>query len=193
MGKMKKGWWGRAISTVLLFSGFFTACTFHAQIPKENGIAFPDRGNRIPLTAALYVKPVMRNYTFRQPSQEVFFDDILCRYAEATVRDLFREVLILDAMEGGASGKRYDVIVAPELEKTYLHLPQRVASVTMKWTVLDNTGKAIYQNSFMGNGECKGIFHRNTASGECFLRAVRDQFGKARAGLLSSRWWEISR
>jgi hypothetical protein len=125
--------------------------------------------------------------------QEVGFDDILSRSVVATARYLFREVILLDSMEAGSSGQRYDVIVTPELEKTFLHLPYRTASVTMKWTVWDNAGKAIYQNSFTGSGECKDLWHRNSASEQCFVRAIQDHFRKAAEGLRSSRWWEFLR
>lgn len=190
---MEKRLIGRAFICVVLLPVLFISCTFHAQIPKDNVVAFSPSSVRIPLTAALYVKSNLRNYTFRRPMLVVAFDDTLSRYVEATTRQMFREVVILDEMGRGTSSQHNDVIVTPVLEKMDFDPGHRVASMTIRWTILNSAGKIIYQNSFTGDGECKDEFTFPRASEQCFSRAIRDQFKKAQEGILSSRWWDISR
>lgn len=150
---------------------------------------------RIPLRAGLCMPPNFREFVvpmYRQDYQDFYgkFGEALTVGAEGMAKKAFKEVVVLAQAEEAAS-QRVDVVVTPAIDYIGFDYGDSTATVKVKWTVADVSGRVLYMNTFIGQGDGKGTsFRYPTKLKKACTRAIEDHFDKTLVGLSGSRWWE---
>jgi len=198
---------------VLLFFLYSCASPQFSKIdismPKDFEMINTEIKDKIPLRAGLYLKPDIRNYSKKGPiasfvTHTTFsMGDALSSGSERVLRNIFKDVVIIDQLESDLSTKNIDVIVTPELVGIYgqakmidgSKVPKAVNQLVMKWNIVSPDGKIIYVNTITGEGLQKLSFSFTSAGiaedeKNNMLMLIKDQFQKAQEDIYSSGWWK---
>lgn len=181
------------------------------KVPNDFQMTTTEVRDKIPLTAGLYLKPDIRNYllkgSFGLAGVSVFVGDALCVGSERMLKNIFRNVVIIDPVEGNLPTKNIDVIVTPELlgissmpkktennNESWWHKPV-VSQLTIKWNVVSLDGKNIYFNTIIGEIAPKTVLSQwvsviEEVARENMIALLNDHFLKAQNDLYSNAWWK---
>jgi hypothetical protein len=180
---------------LVLFITLIGGCTSYMEFPIKLSSQY-DGGDKIPLRAGLYMTKNFKEYMQIigriEYHTDVFgkFGEALSKGAESMTTKAFREVVILDQVDQEAS-KKVNVLITPEIDSIVSNYVGPTATVKIKWTIKDITGKVLYMNTFVGEGSGKGTsFRYPTALENAYTRAIEDHFNKAFAGISKNKWWE---
>jgi hypothetical protein len=179
------------IATMALFTG---CAPKYVEFPVTLSPQAEQIG-KVPLRAGLCMPSEFREFVvpmYRQDYQTSFgsFGKALSTGAEQVAKRIFRDVVVLgNAAEAGA--QQVDVVVTPTVDRIAFNYDASTATVKVKWTITDVSGKVLYMNTFIGEGDGKGTSIRYpTKLKHACTRAINDHFDKALVGLSDKRWWQ---
>jgi hypothetical protein len=189
-----------AASSLFVLSFFLYSCAspqfsrINVSMPKDFELSNAEIKDKIPLRAGLYLKPDMKNYVKKGPigsavtHTSFLMGDALCGGSEKMLRNIFKDVLIIDHMESDLSVRNIDVIVTPDLVGM-------TGKLVIKWNIVSLDGKIIYVNTITGEATPKMSWSFTSAGIEedernNMLLIVKDQFRKAQDDLYNSGWWK---
>jgi hypothetical protein len=170
------------------------------NIPEDQlRVATPE--NKIPLKAGLYLSQVFRTTQIsvvigQRKMNDIHIGDALNSGTEKMMRNLFREVTVLDQLGNAQDSTvlNYDVIVTPQVEQFELRHVMGTLSAhwvtqnTIKWSIVSPEGKEIYQNMIRSD-EIK-ISWFDEKNPEAVIKTLKDQFQKAQEDIYSNGWWK---
>jgi hypothetical protein len=181
----------------------------NVSMPRDFEFSNAEIKDKIPLRAGLYLKPDMKNYVKKGPlgsavtHTSFLMGDALCGGSERMLRNIFKDVLVIDHLESDLSARNIDVIVTPDLVGITAQnkmvegsrLINRVIELVIKWNIVSLDGKSIYVNTITGESPAKASFSFLSSGIEedernNMLRVVKDQFRKAQDDLYNNGWWK---
>jgi hypothetical protein len=146
----------------------------------------PQPAAKIPLRAALYLSPGLRN----QRSFGNFpLGEAMSSSAEKTLKMIFKDVVVLGGtdtpQEAGVniviSAKYENLVGTGRLNGKW--------DIVYKWTVVTPNGKTLYVNTITGTGS-SNAFVGTTRFGNALSEAIKDHYEQLIANLVASKWWK---
>lgn len=196
--------------TLLLFVPFILcSCAspqftkIEVKIPNDFKMNDTEIMEKIPLVAGLFLKSDIKNFIYKGSAEPIplmqrvsfFMGAPLCAGSERILKNIFKDVVVIDQLESNLSGQNIDVIVTPELIEIKRFRHNTKMRLTMKWNIVSIDGKNIYFNTITGEVQPQPIY-KFTASGmeekqrENMIALINDHFLKAQTDLYSNGWWK---
>ena len=187
-------------SVILPFMAFLLVVCGCAPftVPANVQVHRPAASQLVPLRAALYLPQQFKSYVFignkgGQPIR-ILIGDALVAGAEQSMREVFKEVVIVDDLNLDLSARNFYIIISPEI----VEIDNRVngfgwdSLVASKWTIKGQDGRLLYVNTVTGKGQYKAFttaFSLREHLVKSMIPAVEDHYNKLTAHLLSMKWW----
>lgn len=156
---------------------------------------------KIPLKAGLYLSQAFRSTQTPlaiggNKFGDIYIGEALSSAAEKMMRNLFREVTVLDKHGNSqdSTAMTYDVIVTPQVELfEFRHV--KVGFLTARWTtqnvitwrIVSPEGKELYQNTIRSD-EIK-ISWFDPKHPEPIIETFKGQFQEAQKDIYANGWW----
>jgi hypothetical protein len=213
----------KLISLLLLIIFILGSCAtpeLHMVLRERVDIRPIPGSNKIPLRAGVWVNPSLRTMkvafvrgetfgtrgsTIQLQPGTIFLGDLLSQNIEAMLKNIFKEIAMIDPIDSPASlpGMGYDVIVKPKL----LIYEQRInfagysspapcmVQITIEWDISSVAGKPIYSTTIKGEGI---VDHHNKSGSrsvpetnkKAIISSVEDSMQKAQDDIYMGGWWE---
>jgi hypothetical protein len=115
--------------------------------------------------------------------------------AERSMREVFKEAVIVEDLNFDLTARNISAIIAPEI----VEIDNRVngfgwdSLVSSKWTIKGKDGRLLYVNTVTGKGQYKAFttaFSLRDHLVKSMIPAVEDHYNKLTAHLLSVKWWD---
>lgn len=161
--------------------------------PKDFPMTATARASKIPLRAALYIKPIYQNLT--PPGEKTIqMGEAFLGGSERMLRNIFQEVTVID----NTDKKGYDVMVIPEnimwgRGTVRTPLVRSWYQMDITWNVLSPEGKVIYISTVRSEliralpaGTKSQIINKLATA---FVLSLDDQLLRAQDDLYSNKWW----
>jgi hypothetical protein len=169
------------------------------RVPPDVNVHRPASSPAIPLRAALHIPKQFRTHVFLgnkggQPIR-ILIGDALAGGAEKSMREVFKEVVIVEDPNPDLPAGNLSVVVSPEI----VEIDNRVAGfgwdslVAIKWTIRGRDGSLLYMNKITGRGQYKAFttaFSLREHLQKSMVPPIEDHYNKLTAHLLSVKWWE---
>lgn len=184
---------------------------YNINIPKDTDLTKGEVENKLPLIAGIYFEPHFRNYVLKEKHPTFgnkityHIGEVLSNNCERMLRNIFRDVVIVDQKNEISSTKNVDVFVSP----TVLHIGKVTPSPTfvsfskdvtlmiieMRWDIGSPGGKVIYTTTMIGetyrkNKVCFSLSCYEGLFAEDMLALLDDQFSKAQDDIYTNTWWK---
>ncbi|MBI5756566.1 MAG: hypothetical protein HZA12_06535 [Nitrospirae bacterium] len=179
-------------------------------IPKDFGMQNTEVRDKIPLRAGIYLSPGFKKFSYKDVylrgalGQEFYalisMGDALEGGSILALKNIFKEVVLIDGMDPEPLKEKIDVVVTPEVVKVevkllYVGINERAVRASIKWSIVSVEGKEIYVNTVTGEGSYKlplwlgGKDAPVEAAVPGYIRALQDHFLKAQDDIYSNKWW----
>lgn len=188
-------------SVILPFMAFLLVVCGCAPftVPANVQVHRPAASQLVPLRVALCLPQQFKTYAFignkgGQPIR-ILIGDALAAGAERSMREVFKEVVIVEDLNLDLTARNISVIIAPEI----VEIDNRVngfgwdSLVASKWTIKGQDGRLLYVNTVTGKGQYKAFttaFSLREHLVKSMIPAVEDHYNKLTAHLLSVKWWD---
>lgn len=195
---------------ILVICSCGTTKEIKINIPNDFQMTNVEVAEKIPLRAGLYISPSIKNFEKKggifMPYVMVFsfpIGDAMSIGCEKTLRNIFRNVVLIDRLDSDLSKKDIDVLIIPELsgliqerESARVIGPVKpVVHMVMKWKIVSTDGKNIYFNTIKGGGTlmfpiCYTLDGQTEVERNSMLFVMKDLFQKSQDDIYSNAWWK---
>jgi hypothetical protein len=152
----------------------------------------------------LYLEPEFSKYTIigeRPLLHKVELGDTLAVLSKQVMAQIFDEVILVENQDKATlSARNIRFIIHPELKRLSLWITEEFfrpwqyhSEASIRWTVVDLSGKLIFTEEFSGEGESSKVpLQLAKKASEAISPALSESFSKMRDGFLASHWWSLA-
>lgn len=197
-----------SLFVLILLSSCATSLTrVNVSAPRDFELSNKPVDKKIPLRAAMYIDPQVKNYEYvGQPFMEpgnVSLGGAVISASERTLKNIFDNVVLADSATDAAWSNSSDVLVrADSIKMILLNKPKKdsalfhnVIRTSMKWTIVNSQNSTLYTNVIVSEEEQKVVYCFTTSCMEEGMRVhlllpLKVQFQKTQDDIYSSGSWK---